>query len=155
MDADDLCDPERLRLSLAKLEAENCGMVASALALSTPPDRRCRGSGPAHAVNDHWGALLERNWIGTPSVMLRREVLDSGGLFPTKGSIFMPRITICGFVSAVPIPSRLYRFAAHPVPAAWRPIRAAASILINTSSCVALQKVGRMEARAGVQSPLQ
>jgi GT2 family glycosyltransferase len=83
MDADDLCSRERLRLSVEKLETEHVDLVASALSFidssgeSLPGLWTCPPEGP----NDYWGALLERNWIGTPSVMVRRRVLDTTGWF--------------------------------------------------------------------------
>jgi tetratricopeptide (TPR) repeat protein len=33
------------------------------------------------APRDFWGALLERNWIGTPSVTARRSALEAAGAF--------------------------------------------------------------------------
>jgi len=86
MDADDLCAPERLRFEAEKLESERLDLVASALNFidacgqPLPGIWRC----PAEAANHYWGALLERNWIGTPSVMIRRDVLDDVGLFDER-----------------------------------------------------------------------
>ena len=86
MDADDVCSPERLRLSLAKLEIEGFDVIASALSFIDASGEPLPGewARPGHAANDHWASLLERNWIGTPSVLLRRSVLDSTGLFDEK-----------------------------------------------------------------------
>jgi tetratricopeptide (TPR) repeat protein len=83
MDADDACAHERLGLQLEKLESENLDLVASALSFIDASGQPLPGAWtcPSHASNDYWGSLLERNWIGTPSVMLRRALLDSTGLF--------------------------------------------------------------------------
>jgi glycosyltransferase involved in cell wall biosynthesis len=83
MDADDTCEPQRLRLQLEKLERESLDLVASGLSFMDALGQPMAGGWtcPSHARNDYWGSLLERNWIGTPSVMLRREILDSAGLF--------------------------------------------------------------------------
>lgn len=83
MDADDLCAPGRLRLGVEKLESENLDLISSALSFIDSSGQSVPGAWtcPPNARNDYWGALLERNWIGTPSVMLRRRVLDSLGLF--------------------------------------------------------------------------
>lgn len=86
MDADDLCAPSRLRVELEELESKKLDLVASALSFidaqgaALPGAWRC----PPEAVNDYWGALLERNWIGTPSVVLRRRVLEDAGLFDER-----------------------------------------------------------------------
>jgi glycosyltransferase involved in cell wall biosynthesis len=83
MDADDLCSPERLRLSVDALDKNGVDLVASALSFMDsagnilPGGWRC----PAEAHRDFWGALLERNWIGTPSVTVRRTALEAAGGF--------------------------------------------------------------------------
>src|SRR5439155_26209951 len=41
---------------------------------------------PPHARNDYWASLLERNWIGTPSVLLKRSAIDFAGLFDEQFS---------------------------------------------------------------------
>jgi GT2 family glycosyltransferase len=83
MDADDLCSRERLRSEIEKLENEKLDLVASALSFIDATGRPLSGiwARPAEAANHHWAALLERNWIGTPSVMLRRCVLNNVGFF--------------------------------------------------------------------------
>jgi glycosyltransferase involved in cell wall biosynthesis len=83
MDADDLCSGERLRLSVEKFETEAVGLVASALGFVDFSGEPLPGlwTCPPEGPNDYWGALLERNWIGTPSVMVRRTVLDAAGWF--------------------------------------------------------------------------
>jgi glycosyltransferase involved in cell wall biosynthesis len=83
MDADDTCSPERLRIQLETLESENLDLVAAALSFIDAGGNPLPGAWtcPSHAANDYWGSLLERNWIGTPSVMLRRKILDCTGLF--------------------------------------------------------------------------
>lgn len=86
MDADDLCAPSRLRVDLEELEARKLDLVASALSFidakgtTLPGTWRC----PPDAARDYWGALLERNWIGTPSVLARRHVLQNAGLFDER-----------------------------------------------------------------------
>jgi|GEM_PF-868552 len=83
MDADDVSLPWRFSIQIQKLEFEKLDFVASELSFidsagaSLPGAWRC----PPHADRDYWGALLERNWIGTPSVMLRRGVFEWSGLF--------------------------------------------------------------------------
>jgi glycosyltransferase involved in cell wall biosynthesis len=86
MDADDLCATERLRVQLKALESGNLDLAASALHFIDASGEPLPGAWrrPAHAANDYWGSLLERNWIGTPSVMVRRSVLDAVGLFDEK-----------------------------------------------------------------------
>jgi len=83
MDADDLAVPERLRVEVGKLKAERLDLVASALDFIDRAGRPVPGmwSCPVEASNHYWGALLERNWIGTPSVMVRREAIADTGLF--------------------------------------------------------------------------
>jgi GT2 family glycosyltransferase len=83
MDADDTCSPERLRLQIEKLTSENLDLVASALSFIDASGRPLPGSWtcPEDASNGYWASLLERNWIGTPSVMLRRSILDATGCF--------------------------------------------------------------------------
>jgi GT2 family glycosyltransferase len=83
MDADDLCRPQRLRLEIERLESEKRDLVASALDFIDAHGRPLPGLWrcPAGASNDYWGALLERNWIGTPSVLVRRDVFYRTGLF--------------------------------------------------------------------------
>lgn len=83
MDADDLCEPRRLDLQLRKLENQNLDLVASALSFIDEWGWPIPGlwACPPNARNHYWGSLLERNWIGTPSVMLRRSALRSAGLF--------------------------------------------------------------------------
>ncbi|HLH30018.1 MAG TPA: glycosyltransferase, partial [Terriglobia bacterium] len=83
MDADDLCTPDRLRLSVEKLETERLHLVASALSFIDSSGKALPGiwTCPPQASNDYWGALLERNWMGTPSVLVRRSVLEKVGLF--------------------------------------------------------------------------
>jgi glycosyltransferase involved in cell wall biosynthesis len=83
MDADDVCAPERLRIQFDKLQREKLDFVTSALSFIDANGCALPGiwACPEHARNDYWGALLERNWIGTPTVMLRRRVLDSVGAF--------------------------------------------------------------------------
>jgi GT2 family glycosyltransferase len=83
MDADDLCAPGRLRLSLEKFQTENIDLVASTLSFIDASGQSLSGvwTCPPGAANDYWASLLERNWIGTPSVMVRRRVLDAVGAF--------------------------------------------------------------------------
>jgi glycosyltransferase involved in cell wall biosynthesis len=86
MDADDLCDRERLRQSVEKLESEDLGLVATALSFIDSSGKALPGlwQCPAHAAGNYWAALLERNWIGTPSVLFRRSVLHSSGFFDER-----------------------------------------------------------------------
>ena len=83
MDADDLCSPERLRVQMEKIEVENLDLAASALSFIDSSGQQLPGvwARPGIAARDHWASLLERNWIGTPSVMLRRSAIESVGLF--------------------------------------------------------------------------
>ena len=83
MDADDLCEPRRLDLQLRKLENQNLDLVASALRFIDEWGWPIPGlwACPPNARNHYWASLLERNWIGTPSVMLRSSALRSAGLF--------------------------------------------------------------------------
>jgi glycosyltransferase involved in cell wall biosynthesis len=86
MDADDLCAPDRLRLSVEELQTGDIGLVASALTFMDASGQSLPGlwTCPSNARNDYWASLLERNWIGTPSVMVRRRVLDAVGAFDEK-----------------------------------------------------------------------
>jgi len=81
MDADDLCSPDRLRLQIERLKTLD--MVASALTFIDAGGEPLPGywKCPPEASNDYWGSLLERNWVGTPSVTIRRNVLNTSGLF--------------------------------------------------------------------------
>jgi glycosyltransferase involved in cell wall biosynthesis len=83
MDADDRCAPERLHLEVEKLERQKLDLVASALDFIDGHGQVLPGmwTCPAEAAHDYWGALLDRNWIGTPSVMMRRNALNAAGLF--------------------------------------------------------------------------
>lgn len=83
MDADDLCEPERLRLSVEKLEKENFDLVATSMRFVDTNGAPLPGiwTCPPEATNDMWGSLLERNWIGTPTVTVRRKALDAAGWF--------------------------------------------------------------------------
>jgi glycosyltransferase involved in cell wall biosynthesis len=86
MDADDLCSPERLEWSLTKLENERLDLVASASSFIDAKGEPLPGSWtcPSHAKSNYWGSLLERNWIATPSVMVRSDVLRGAGLFDER-----------------------------------------------------------------------
>ena len=86
MDADDMCSPQRLEWSLAKLENEQLDFVASALSFIDGNGESLPGSWtcPSQANTNYWGSLLERNWIGTPSVMVRRDALHRVGLFDER-----------------------------------------------------------------------
>jgi glycosyltransferase involved in cell wall biosynthesis len=81
MDADDLCSRDRLQLQIERLE--KLDMVASALTFIDAGGEPLAGywKCPPEASNDYWASLLERNWIGTPSVTIRRNVLNTSGLF--------------------------------------------------------------------------
>src|SRR5262245_28691109 len=70
MDSDDLCRPERLRLQVEQLETVD--LVASALSFIDARGQTLPGiwARPAEAAKHYWGSLVERNWIGTPSVMI-------------------------------------------------------------------------------------
>lgn len=83
MDADDVWTPERLSESSERLHSGGFDLVASAMSFIDADGMPLAGiwSCPAGAANDYWGALLERNWIGTPSVTVRRTVLDKVGRF--------------------------------------------------------------------------
>ena len=86
MDADDLCQSRRLELQVQKLENEKLDMVASALSFIDAQGCPIPGlwACPPHARRNYWASLVERNWIGTPSVMLRRSILPSTGVFDEK-----------------------------------------------------------------------
>ncbi|MBI4472055.1 MAG: glycosyltransferase [Acidobacteria bacterium] len=83
MDSDDVCQTWRFSIQSHKLEFERLDFVASELSFidrggnPLPGAWRC----PPHASRDYWGSLLERNWVGTPSVMLRRESFRMAGMF--------------------------------------------------------------------------
>ena len=81
MDSDDLCAPDRLRRQVHELQ--NAELIASALSFIDASGKTLPGlwSCPPVASDHYWAALLERNWIATPSVVIRRQVLDSTGLF--------------------------------------------------------------------------
>lgn len=83
MDADDLCAPDRLALQVNRLDEDRLDLVASELTFIDPRGNALEGkwSCPPYAALDYWGSLLERNWIGTPSVTLRRSALESTGAF--------------------------------------------------------------------------
>jgi glycosyltransferase involved in cell wall biosynthesis len=145
MDADDLCSRERLRIQIEKLENENLDLVASTLSFIDSDGLPLPGiwERPEEAVHHHWGALLERNWIGTPSVMLRRSVLNNVGLFDEQFShaedydlwLRIGRAHRIGYVPATLIQCR----------------RHAANMSMNIGSHqqferIALQKVARGEA---------
>jgi glycosyltransferase involved in cell wall biosynthesis len=85
MDADDVWAPERLRKSVERFESGRVDLSASALSFIDANGRMLPGmwACPPEAANDYWGALLERNWIGTPSVTVRRKTLDEAGYFDT------------------------------------------------------------------------
>jgi glycosyltransferase involved in cell wall biosynthesis len=86
MDADDVCTSNRLRVELQELETKKRDLVASALSFIDANGAALPGAWrrPPDAANDYWGALLERNWIGTPSVLARRRVLLDAGLFDER-----------------------------------------------------------------------
>src|SRR5262249_4039178 len=75
-----------LEWSLAKLENEKLDLVASALSFIDANGEPLPGSWtcPPHAKTNYWGSLLERNWIGTPSVMARRDILRIVGFFDER-----------------------------------------------------------------------
>jgi glycosyltransferase involved in cell wall biosynthesis len=83
MDADDVWTPERLRESLERFQSSRVDLIASALSFIDGNGRALPGiwACPPEGNNDYWGALLERNWIGTPSVTVRRKILDQVGGF--------------------------------------------------------------------------
>jgi glycosyltransferase involved in cell wall biosynthesis len=83
MDADDISEPRRFGLELRKLQNNNLDLAASALSFIDEWGWPIPGlwACPPHARNHYWASLLERNWIGTPSVMLRRSALTSAGVF--------------------------------------------------------------------------
>jgi glycosyltransferase involved in cell wall biosynthesis len=83
MDADDLCRPDRLRLEVERLEHAELDLVASTLSFIDADGNALPGTWtcPDGSARQYWGALLERNWIGTPSVLVRREALNDVGLF--------------------------------------------------------------------------
>ena len=83
MDADDLCEARRFELQSGMLEDRNVDLVTSALSFIDESGWPIPGlwTCPPNARNDYWASLLERNWIGTPSVILRRSVLEKTGLF--------------------------------------------------------------------------
>jgi glycosyltransferase involved in cell wall biosynthesis len=83
LDADDLWTPGRLRESVDMFQNGKVDLVASALTFIDANGKELPGiwACPPEAVNDYWGALLERNWIGTPSVTVRRKALDEVGCF--------------------------------------------------------------------------
>src|SRR5262245_61030799 len=84
MDADDMCRRQRLGLQVERIG--KLDLVASALTFIDASGQPLPGKWTcsAEAANHYWGALLERNWIGTPSVMIRRRVLDAVGLFDER-----------------------------------------------------------------------
>src|SRR5439155_20333854 len=86
MDADDLCEPRRMELPLHTLENEKLDLAASALSFIDAQGWPIPGlwTCPPNARRDYWASLVERNWIGTPSVMLRRSILRSTGVFDEK-----------------------------------------------------------------------
>jgi glycosyltransferase involved in cell wall biosynthesis len=88
MDADDLCEAGKFELQMRRLEGEQLDLVASALSFIDAMGWPIPGlwASPPNARNGYWASLLERNWIGTPSVMLRRSVLETTGLFDTQFS---------------------------------------------------------------------
>jgi glycosyltransferase involved in cell wall biosynthesis len=88
IDADDVWTPERLRKSVERFQRGNVALVASALSFIDSNGNELSGtwSRPDEGANDHWGALLERNWILTSSVTVRRKTLDDVGYFDTAFS---------------------------------------------------------------------
>jgi glycosyltransferase involved in cell wall biosynthesis len=86
MDADDLCESRRFELQVQKLENEKLDLVATALSFIDAQGCPLPGlwTCPPHAHRDYWASLIERNWIGTPSVILRRSILTSTGMFDEK-----------------------------------------------------------------------
>ena len=83
MDADDLCEARRFELQLHQIEEQNLDLAASALSFIDEQGWPIPGlwTCPPNARKDYWASLLERNWIGTPSVMLRRTALRSSVAF--------------------------------------------------------------------------
>ena len=88
MDADDLCEAGKFELQIRRLEGERLDLVASSLSFIDECGWPIPGlwTCPPNARNDYRASLLERNWIGTPSVMLRRSVLETTGLFDVQFS---------------------------------------------------------------------
>jgi len=145
MDADDLCSPERLEWSLAKLENEKLDLVASALNFIDVNGKPLPGSWtcPSVAKTNYWGSLLERNWIGTPSVTIRSHALQGVGLFDERFThaedydlwLRIGRDSSVGYIDTPLIQCRRHR--------------ANSSINIHSHQYferMALQKVDRMEA---------
>jgi glycosyltransferase involved in cell wall biosynthesis len=83
IDADDVWTPARLRESVERFHNGKVDLLASALSFIDANGKELAGSWacPPEGANDYWGALLERNWIGTPSVSVRRKTLDEVGCF--------------------------------------------------------------------------
>ncbi len=83
MDADDLSAPSRFKIQVGEMDINNLDILASELSFVDDCGRPLPGAWrcPPQASNDFWGSLLERNWIGTPSVMLRRTALEVSGTF--------------------------------------------------------------------------
>jgi len=145
MDADDLCSPERLEWSLAKLENERLDLVASALNFIDARGEPLPGSWtcPSHAKTNYWGSLLERNWIGIPAVIVRSDIVRGVGLFDERFThaedydlwLRAGRVSSIGYIDSPLIQCR----------------RHGANTSINIHSHqyferMALQKVERMEA---------
>jgi tetratricopeptide (TPR) repeat protein len=65
------------------LENEKLDLVAAAMNFIDAEGHPLPGKWtcPPEASKDFWGSLLERNWIGAPSVMVRRTILDAVGQF--------------------------------------------------------------------------
>jgi tetratricopeptide (TPR) repeat protein len=57
--------------------------VASSLSFIDAQGRPIPGlwTCPPNAPRNYWASLIERNWTGTPSVVLRRSILESTGVF--------------------------------------------------------------------------
>jgi glycosyltransferase involved in cell wall biosynthesis len=147
MDADDLCSRERLRLSVEKFETEAVDLVASALTFIDSSGKPLPGlwTCPPEGPNDYWGSLLERNWIGTPSVMVRRRVLEAAGWFDED------------FTHAEDYDLWLRIGEEHPIGFLDRPLIQCRRHSMNTSldigthqhfERIALQKIDRRRARA-------
>lgn len=83
MDADDYSFPHRIAAQVAEMERGKLDLVASELRFVDENGLPLPGSWkrPAHAEREPWGSLLERNWIGTPGVLLRRTLLKDIGYF--------------------------------------------------------------------------